>query len=113
MDATVVGDAFLLEGFRLDRDRGGLFRSDGDLAELGSRALDILQLLVERSGQLVPKQQIMDAVWPGLAVEESNLTVQISALRKVLDSKRAGASCIQTVPGPRLSLRGAGAGCQP
>jgi hypothetical protein len=41
----------------------------------------------------------MDAVWPNAAVEESNLTVQISALRRALDADRSGASSIQTVPG--------------
>ena len=66
---------------------------------LGSRALDVLRVLVERHGQLVPKQDIMDAVWPGLAVEEGNLTVQVSALRKALDAGHAGPSCIHTVPG--------------
>ncbi len=99
MDVIVTGDVFLFDGFRLDRNGGGLFCVDGHAVPLGSRALDILQLRVERNGQLVPKHQIMDAVWPGLAVEEGNLTVQVSALRRALDSGRTGASCIQTVPG--------------
>ena len=47
----------------------------------------------------------MDAVWPGLAVEEGNLTVQISALRKTLDQGRAEGSCIQTVPGRGYRFR--------
>ena len=66
---------------------------------LGSRAADLLLLFLNRPGDLITKNEIMDAVWPDLAVEESNLTVQISALRRALDSGRNGASCIQTVAG--------------
>jgi tetratricopeptide (TPR) repeat protein/DNA-binding winged helix-turn-helix (wHTH) protein len=66
---------------------------------LGSRASDLLLLFLQRPGELVTKNDIMDAVWPNAAVEESNLTVQISALRRALDADRAGSSAIQTVPG--------------
>ena len=94
---------FAFEGFRLDLAAGGLFRTnDAGAAEpvaLSSRALALLALLVERHGQLVSKDEIFAAVWPGIAVGEGNLTVQISALRRVLDQARAGSSCIQTVAG--------------
>ena len=66
---------------------------------IGARALDLLCALVERHGDLVTKQEIMDAVWPSTTVEEVNLTVQVSALRRVLDHDRTHGSCIQTVPG--------------
>jgi DNA-binding winged helix-turn-helix (wHTH) protein/uncharacterized membrane protein HdeD (DUF308 family) len=66
---------------------------------LGSRAADLLHLFLHRPGELVSKSEIMDAVWPKTAVEESNLTVQISALRRALGGGRDGASYIQTVPG--------------
>jgi DNA-binding winged helix-turn-helix (wHTH) protein len=66
---------------------------------LGSRAADLLFLLLQRPGDLVTKNEIMDAVWPNAVVEESNLTVQLSALRRALDAGRGGASSIQTVPG--------------
>jgi DNA-binding winged helix-turn-helix (wHTH) protein/uncharacterized membrane protein HdeD (DUF308 family) len=64
---------------------------------LGSRAADLLHLFLRRPGELIPKSEIMDAVWPNVAVEESNLTVQISALRRALGDGRV--SYIQTVPG--------------
>src|SRR5262249_56237713 len=48
---------------------------------LGSRAADLLHLFLHRPGELITKSEIMDAVWPNTAVEESNLTVQIFALR--------------------------------
>jgi len=64
---------------------------------IGSRALDILGVLIEQAGEVVSKDEIVATVWPGTVVEESNLTVQISALRRVLDRGRLNGSCIQTV----------------
>lgn len=61
---------------------------------VGSRAFDVLLALVERRGGLVRKSELLDAVWPGLVVEENNISVQIAALRKWL-----GQDCIATVPG--------------
>jgi DNA-binding winged helix-turn-helix (wHTH) protein/TolB-like protein len=98
-----TGAAVRFGGFLFDRSAGGLFRLDEHgravPLPLGSRALEVLCFLVDRGGDLVPKPAIMDAVWPGTAVEENNLTVQISALRRVLDQGRRGGSCIQTVAG--------------
>jgi DNA-binding winged helix-turn-helix (wHTH) protein len=54
-------------------------------------------VLIGRTGEVVSKDEIIAAVWPGTVVEESNLTVQISALRRVLDRERSNGSCIQTV----------------
>ncbi|MBV9587694.1 MAG: winged helix-turn-helix domain-containing protein, partial [Alphaproteobacteria bacterium] len=103
MDGLGSADIFLFEGFRFDRPSGGLFRLDetGVAAPvaLGSRALDLLGLLLERQGTLVSKAEIMEAVWPRTIVEDGNLTVQISALRRILDRDRKSGSCIQTVPG--------------
>src|ERR1700730_16939019 len=103
MDALSSTESSLFEGFRLDRRAGVLFRRDerGVFAPMaiGSRALDILGVLVERPGDLVSRAEIIEAVWPGTAVEDSNLNVQIAALRRILDEGRAGGSCIQTVPG--------------
>jgi DNA-binding winged helix-turn-helix (wHTH) protein len=95
-------EIFLFEDFRLDR-RGGLSRRDDTGAfvpvAIGSRALDILGVLIERAGEVVSKEEIIAAVWPETVVEDSNLTVQISALRRVLDRGRGNGSCIQTVAG--------------
>ena len=101
MGALGTSDIFLFERFRFDGH--GLFRraEDGGFVPLkiGSRAEDILRVLVERAGELVSKDEIIAKVWPGTTVEESNLTVQISTLRRSLDEKPAAASYIQTVPG--------------
>ena len=103
MDALAAGDVFLFDGFRLDRRGGGLSRRDerGDFVPMatGSRALDVLGVLVERPGDLVSRDAIIAAVWPSTVVEDANLNMQIAALRRVLDDGRAAGSCIQTVPG--------------
>jgi adenylate cyclase len=103
MDGLGSADSVLLEGFRFDRRGGCLFRLDHDGGSapvaLGSRAVNLLRLLVERKGELVLKDAIMEAVWPGRVVEEANLNVQISKLRHILDQNRERGSCIQTVPG--------------
>jgi DNA-binding winged helix-turn-helix (wHTH) protein len=54
-------------------------------------------VLVERPGELSTKEKIMAAVWRPAVVENANLTVQIAALRRVLDQGRSEGSCIQTV----------------
>jgi len=103
MRAPSSADICLFGEFRFNRGIGVLFRTDerGTFAPLsmGSRALDILGVLVERPGELVPRAEIISAVWPGTAVEDSNLDVQIAALRRVLDAGRTGGSCIQTIRG--------------
>jgi TolB-like protein/DNA-binding winged helix-turn-helix (wHTH) protein/Flp pilus assembly protein TadD len=103
MDGPGSANVVLFEAFRLDLPGGGLFRLDHagttTPVSISSRALDLLGLLVARQGQLVSKDAIMEAVWPGTVVEEGNLTVQISALRRILDENRNEGSCIQTVPG--------------
>jgi predicted ATPase/DNA-binding winged helix-turn-helix (wHTH) protein len=66
----------------------------GVKVELGDRAFDVLVALIERSGQVVTKSQLLDLVWPSLSVEESNVQVQVSALRKHL-----GPKAIATVQG--------------
>jgi TolB-like protein/DNA-binding winged helix-turn-helix (wHTH) protein/Tfp pilus assembly protein PilF len=103
MDALAAADVFLFEGFRLDRCGGGLFRRDEAgvfvPTPIGSRALDVLGVLVSRPGNLVSRDEIINAVWPGTIVENSNLPVQVAALRRILDEGRPNGSCIQTIPG--------------
>lgn len=66
--------------------------------QLGSRALDILQLLVEHAGQVVSKQALIEHVWPTTVVEESNLRVHIAALRRALGDGLGGQRYISNVP---------------
>lgn len=101
MQALSAGEIFRFEEFRLERR--GLFREQNDAVlspvEIGSRALDVLRVLVERPGDLVSRDEIIAAAWPGTVVDYNNLNVQISALRRLLDQDRASGRCIQTVPG--------------
>ncbi len=62
---------------------------------LGSRAFDVLLVLIEAGGELVTKEELLSRAWPGIVVEESNIQVQISALRKALGRDR---NLILTVP---------------
>lgn len=79
--------------FELRPDERALL-SDGEPLRLGGRAFDILLALVERRERAVEFDELLDVVWPGLAVEENNLSVQISTLRKLL-----GAEAIATIRG--------------
>ncbi|MGH7091737.1 MAG: winged helix-turn-helix domain-containing protein, partial [Stellaceae bacterium] len=86
-----------LGSFRLDTQEGLLFRG-GEPVALGRRAIALLRELVERPGALVSKDALIDAAWPGQAVEESNLTVQIAALRRVLGAAPGDGRWIETMP---------------
>jgi adenylate cyclase len=103
MDAPVEGERRLFGCFRLDPRGGRLFRRDvtGDWepVAIGSRAIDILRVLLRSDGAVVSKDTIMDEVWRGVAVEPNNLTVQIAALRRVLDVGSVSESCIRAVSG--------------
>jgi DNA-binding winged helix-turn-helix (wHTH) protein len=80
-----------------------LFRveSDGSVRplSLGSRATDILLLFIQRPGDLVTKGEIMETAWPNTAVEDSNLGVQISAIRRALEGAGDNSKAILAVPG--------------
>jgi predicted ATPase/DNA-binding winged helix-turn-helix (wHTH) protein len=67
---------------------------DGQVAAVGARAFDLLLALIEHRDRVVSKNELLDLVWPGLVVEENNLQVQVSTLRKWL-----GPKAIATVPG--------------
>ena len=83
--------------FRLDPDTEILFRG-AEPIPLGRRAVSLLRVLVERPGVPISKDSLIDAAWSGLAVEESNLTVQIAALRRVLGEIPGGEFWIETLP---------------
>ena len=88
---------YALGPFRLDADAETLFRN-GEPLPIGKRAVALLRVLVERSGMPVSKDALLQAAWSGLVVEESNLPVQIAALRKVLGQEPGGDRWIETLP---------------
>ena len=84
--------------FRLDLVRHALLR-DGEPVRLHGRALDILCALAAAKGEVVGKDELLALLWPGRIVEEGNLHVHVSALRKALDERGGGHSLVVTVPG--------------
>jgi DNA-binding winged helix-turn-helix (wHTH) protein/TolB-like protein/Flp pilus assembly protein TadD len=84
--------------FRVDALKRRLLR-DGQIVPLTPKAFDTLLVLIENSGQVVEKDDLMEKVWPGIAVEENNLTQNVSALRKALGERRDEPQYILTVSG--------------
>jgi len=83
--------------FRLEPREHRLVR-EGCAIPLTGKAFATLCALVEQHGTLVPKQELMEAVWPDSVVEENSLDRNISALRKALGEQASGESFIETVP---------------
>jgi TolB-like protein/tetratricopeptide (TPR) repeat protein len=83
--------------FRLDVESEPLFHG-AQPSPLGRRAVALLRALVDRAGEPVSKQALIEAAWPALVVEESNLSVQIAALRKFLDHAASAGHWIETLP---------------
>jgi TolB-like protein len=83
--------------FRLDPGNDLLLRGTEPVA-LGKRAILVLRALIERPGALVSKEALIEAAWLGQAVEESNLTVQIAALRRTFATASGGDGWIETMP---------------
>ena len=86
-------ESYEFDSFRLDPAEHRLLR-DGEPVALEPKVLETLLVLVRRHGSLVAKEELMQAVWPDSFVEESNLTRNISVLRKAL----GGSHFIETVP---------------
>ena len=82
-----AGEALEFGHFRVLLRRRQLL-ADGVPVELGTRAFDLLLVLLEADGSLVTKEELMSRVWPGIVVLEENLKFQVSALRKALGADR-------------------------
>ena len=94
----MYGLVFSFGPFRLIPSLGLLLEGDRPL-HLGSRALTILQILAERAGEVVEKEELARLVWPKTFVDETNLRVHISALRRVLGDGPDGSRYIVNIPG--------------
>ena len=95
MDGRVVsfGPYRLLAAQRLLLDEGD------KPVRLGSRAFDILTALVERAGEVVGKEELIALAWPATFVEEANVKIQVSALRRALGDGQGGNRYVVTVVG--------------
>ena len=99
---AVQGQSFAFGPFVFSLEAGTLLRHNSRIP-VGYRGLLLLAALAKRPGEVLTKSELMDTAWPGKIVEESNLTVQIAALRKILGPAPDGAEWITTVP--RLGYR--------
>lgn len=89
---------FAFGTFVLVPDRQLLLHEDVSV-RIGGRALDILSVLAERPGEIITKHELISRVWPNIVVEESNLKVNIAALRRVLGDGPGSSRFIATVTG--------------
>src|SRR5712671_6145822 len=92
------GEIFEFGQFRVDVLRRSLER-EGQPVALSGKAFEILIVLLEQRGEVVDKDALMRQVWRDTAVEENNITVAISALRKALGETPATPKWIVTIPG--------------
>src|SRR5215467_7065152 len=88
--------------FRLAADEHRLYR-DGEAIMLPPKEFDLLLLLVQNPGQVMNRESLIKALWPDTVVEEANLNVHISALRKALAERSGEQHYIETLP--RLGYR--------
>jgi DNA-binding winged helix-turn-helix (wHTH) protein len=86
---------------------GKELRRDGKVVPLGQRGLVLLEAMLAAEGQVLTKAEILEKVWPGLNVEEGNITVHVAVLRKELGTRPTGEDWLVTVPriGYRLPRR--------
>jgi len=97
-DTTGIEQSIEFGSFRLFPARR-LLEANGAAIAIGSRALDILIVLVEREGEIVSKKELMSRAWPDITVDESSLRVHIAGLRKSLGSGNDGVHYIKNIPG--------------
>ena len=91
-------DCYAFGEFTLERAQERVIRADGAPLALTPRQFSALLLFVQRAGDLLDKDALMLALWPGLVVEENNLSQVISGLRRALGDDAQGSRYIQTVP---------------
>lgn len=110
---------FAFGPFLLNPESGTLLR-DGEPVAVGHRGILLLEAFLQRAGEVLTKTDLIDAAWSGMAVEESNLSVQIALLRKALGPSPDGGDWIVTIPrigyrfvGPSTSPVPAGVHLQP
>lgn len=97
MPRDVAPKVYEFNGFRLEATQRRLLYQ-GQPVPLKGKILDLLIFLVEMRGQLVVKEDLMKEIWPDAIVEENNITVSMSILRKTLGEDRFSRQFIETVP---------------
>lgn len=97
MDRPASDDVWVFDGFRLDAGQRLLSR-DGQDIPLSLKAVEILLVLVAQRGRIVSKNELLDAVWKNVVVEESNLYGYLHILRNTLGNDRDGKPYVETLP---------------
>ena len=97
--ADIDENSFIFNGFRIDGKRRLLLGHEGIPVSLTPKVFDLLLYLVQNRGKLLAKDELMTAVWPDTIVEESNLTQNISILRRALGDAKGDNAFIATIPG--------------
>ena len=92
-----LGERCRIGPYLLD-SRAELLTLDHAPVQLGRRAVNVLLLLLNRAGQLVTKDELIEQAWHGVVVEENNLAAQITALRRAFSHTQDGAGWIETLP---------------
>lgn len=95
MDKSSNNNIYDFENFRLDGAHKMLYR-DGEEISLAPKAVETLLILVERRGEILSKDELMDAIWTDAVVEESNLAKYLHVLRKTLGTRPDGVPLIET-----------------
>ena len=97
MPRDTSSKVYEFSGFRLEGTQRRLLYH-GQPVPLTGKVLDLLLFLVEMRGQLVVKEELMKEIWPDAIVEENNITVSMSILRKTLGEDRSSPRFIETIP---------------
>lgn len=93
-----ASERLVFGNFVLDRSQRRVLRADGSELRLTPRLFNALLLFVEHAGELLDKDMLMQALWPGLVVEENNLNQVVAGLRRSLGGDDQGSRFIETVP---------------
>ncbi len=99
MSATDTHTSYAFGPFRLHPEQRQLLRADGSSIALRGKAFDLLLYLLERNGELISKSDLLEALWPGIVVEENNLNQAVSAVRQALADDPKAPDYIATIKG--------------
>lgn len=90
---------YVFDDFRVDTVKRLVYNENGDPLRLKAKAFETLLFLIQNSGRVVERDELLSAIWPDTIVEENNLTQHISALRRLLGEKHDEHRYIATIPG--------------
>ena len=96
MDKPPVQKIYEFEDFRFDAEHLMLYRR-GEAIPLAPKAAETLLVFIERRGQILSKEELIERIWPDAFVEESNLYLYLSVLRKILGNQKSGTPYLETL----------------